>query len=206
MNEKNIILTARIMSMVFSPLYLPMVGLVALFIFSYLSLLPTGYKLSILGLVYSFTVLLPTLLIRMYRRYQGWTPWQLSQKERRMVPYLISILCYFVCYYVMNILLHTPHFMGSILMGALIIQVLCAIINIWWKISVHSAAIGGVTGALLAFAVIFSFNPIWWLCFVLVLAGIVGTSRMVLRQHSLSQIVGGYCLGFILGGYIILIV
>ena len=192
------------MSMVFSPLYLPMVGLVALFIFSYLSLLPTGYKLSVLGLVYSFTVLLPTLLIRMYRRYQGWTPWQLSQKERRMVPYLISILCYFVCYYVMNILLHTPHFMGSILMGALIIQVLCAIINIWWKISVHSAAIGGVTGALLAFAVIFSFNPIWWLCGTILLSGCVMTSRMVLLQHSLAQVLVGTMVGVICGFFGIL--
>ena len=197
MNEKKIILTARIMSMVFSPLYLPMVGLVALFIFSYLSLLPAGYKLMVLGLVYSFTVLLPTLLIRMYRRYQGWTPWQLSQKERRMVPYLISILCYFVCYYVMNVLLHTPHFMGSILMGALMIQVLCAIINIWWKISTHTAAIGGVAGALFVFAEIFGFNPVWWFCLVFFLAGLLGSARMYLRQHTLPQVVAGFGIGLV---------
>lgn len=42
MKEKNIILTARIMSMIFTPFYLPMVGLIALFIFSYMSLLPIG--------------------------------------------------------------------------------------------------------------------------------------------------------------------
>ena len=40
MKEKNIILTARIMSMLFTPFYLPLVGLVALFLFSYMSLLP----------------------------------------------------------------------------------------------------------------------------------------------------------------------
>lgn len=52
MKEKNIILTARIMSMIFTPFYLPMVGLIALFIFSYMSLLPIGYKLVMLGMVY----------------------------------------------------------------------------------------------------------------------------------------------------------
>ena len=44
MKEKNIILTARIMSMLFTPFYLPLVGLVALFLFSYMSLLPLAYK------------------------------------------------------------------------------------------------------------------------------------------------------------------
>ena len=56
MKEKNIILTARIMSMIFTPFYLPMVGLIALFIFSYMSLLPIGYKLVMLGMVYLLTV------------------------------------------------------------------------------------------------------------------------------------------------------
>ena len=69
---------------------------------------------------------------------------QLGQRERRMVPYVLSILCYFTCYYIMS-LLHLPHMLTSILMVALIIQILCAVINVWWKISTHTAAIGGVT-------------------------------------------------------------
>ena len=59
MKEKNIILTARIMSMLFTPFYLPLVGLVALFLFSYMSLLPLAYKLPMLLTVYLFTILLP---------------------------------------------------------------------------------------------------------------------------------------------------
>ena len=50
--EKNIILAARLVSMMFTPFYLPLVGLMALFIFSYLSLMPWGYKLQVLTLVY----------------------------------------------------------------------------------------------------------------------------------------------------------
>ena len=71
MKEKSIILAARVMSMVFTPFYLPLVGLIALFLFSYLHLLDWGYKLKVLALVYAFTILLPTLLIHIYRRYQG---------------------------------------------------------------------------------------------------------------------------------------
>lgn len=194
MKEKEIIFTAKVLSVPFTPFYLPILGLLILFIFSYLSLLPLTYKLFLLLMFYLFTVFLPTALIRFYRRYQGWTLIELGSRERRAIPYVISIFSYLLCYYIMAAT-HVPHFMGSILIAALVIQVACAIINLFIKISTHTAAIGGVTGALLAFSVIFSFNPVWWLCIVLLLAGMVGTSRMILRQHSLRQVVLGYLAG-----------
>lgn len=194
MKEKEIIFTAKVLSVLFTPFYLPILGLLILFIFSYLSLLPLTYKLFLLLMFYLFTVFLPTALIRFYRRYQGWTLIELGSRERRAIPYVISIFSYLLCYYIMAAT-HVPHFMGSILIAALVIQVACAIINLFIKISTHMAAIGGVTGALLAFSVIFSFNPVWWLCIVLLLAGMVGTSRMILRQHSLRQVVLGYLAG-----------
>lgn len=194
MKEKEIIFTAKVLSVLFTPFYLPILGLLILFIFSYLSLLPLTYKLFLLLMFYLFTVFLPTALIRFYRRYQGWTLIELGSRERRAIPYVISIFSYLLCYYIMAAT-HVPHFMGSILIAALVIQVACAIINLFIKISTHTAAIGGVTGALLAFSVIFSFNSVWWLCIVLLLAGMVGTSRMILRQHSLRQVVLGYLAG-----------
>jgi membrane-associated phospholipid phosphatase len=98
-----------------------------------------------------------------------------------------------------------PHFIGAILIAALGVQVLCALINVWWKISIHTAAIGGVTGGLLAFALIFNFNPLWWLCLVIFLGGVVGTSRMILRQHSLSQVTGGFLTGMLIAFFLILL-
>ena len=160
MKEKQIILAARAISMVFTPFYLPLVGLAALFTFSYMSLLPWQYKAVVLLTVYVFTILLPSLLIRTYRRYQGWTLTQLGIRERRMVPYIIAIICYFACYYLMNSQ-RIPQFMSNILVAALVIQIVCAIINVWWKISTHTAAIGGFAGALLAFSILFAFNPLW---------------------------------------------
>lgn len=194
--EKSIILTARVVSMLFTPFYLPLVGMMALFAFSYLGLMPWGYKLQVLTLVYLFTILLPSVLIHLYRRYRGWTLIELGHKERRAVPYVISILCYFFCIYLMD-LFHIPHFMGTILYAALFIQVVCALINVWWKISTHTAAIGGVAGALFVFGELFGFNPVWWLCVVLILAGILGTSRMILRQHSLLQVIVGFVVGIV---------
>lgn len=63
-----------------------------------LSLLPLAYKLPMLLTVYLFTILLPSVLIHIYRRYQGWSTTELGKKERRIVPYIISIVCYFGCF------------------------------------------------------------------------------------------------------------
>ena len=194
MKEKNIIFTARIMSMIFTPFYLPIVGLIALFIFSYMSLLPMMYKLVMLAMVYLLTVVAPSLLIHLYRLCQGWTSHELGRKERRLVPYIISIVCYFACFFWMEYR-NTPRVISIIVVVALTIQMVCALINIWWKISTHTAAIGGVAGGLVSYSIAFSFNPLWWLCFVLILAGAVGTARMILRQHSLTQVVGGFLVG-----------
>ena len=204
-NEKQMILAARIVSMLFTPFYLPIVGLIALFLFSYLSIFPIAYKLQVLIMTYLFTILLPTVMIHLYRRYQGWNLIELGQRERRMVPYIISIVCYFSCIYLME-RLHMPHFIGSIIIAALLVQIVCAIINVWWKISTHTAAIGGVGGALFAFAEYLGFNPVWWLCLVFFVAGLLGTSRMILRQHNLSQVVAGFWVGFICAAIAILFI
>ena len=194
--EKSIIYTARVVSLIFTPFYLPLVGLIIMFLFSYMNLIPWEYRLMVLTLVYFFTILLPTFLIHLYRRVQGWTRMELGHKRRRIIPYVMSIACYFTCLYVLESL-HIYHFVSSIVIGALVVQVMCAIINIWWKISTHTAAIGGVAGALFVFADIFGFNPVWWFCLVFAVAGVLGSARMILRQHSLSQVVGGFGVGFV---------
>lgn len=196
-------MAARIISALFMPFYLPMVGLIALFMFSYLSMLPLAYKIYVLAVVYLFTILMPTLLIYLYRRFHGWSLLELGKRERRMVPYVISILSYIACLYVMDSN-HIPHFMGAIVIAALMIQIVCAIVNAWWKISTHTAAIGGMVGALFAFGEIFGFNPVWWICVGIGIAGLLGTSRMILRQHTLSQVVMGFIAGFFISALSIL--
>ena len=198
MKIRRIMTLAKIVSMFSSPFYLPIIGLGALFTLSYLSSFPFIYKMFVLIMVYLFTVLMPTSLIRLYHWYHGSTPFELGARERRMIPYLVSILCYFSCYYSM-MLLHVPHLMGSIVVAALATQIICAVINLWWKISVHMAAIGAMTGSLVAFSAIFMFNPIEWLCILFLFAGLVGSARMILRQHTLRQLNIGYLIGTITG-------
>ncbi len=203
MKDKYLILTAQVISMLFSPFYLPVIALIALFFFSYLNMLPLFYKLFLLALVYVFTVVLPRLSIFCYRRVKGWTRHQLSRRERRYVPYVLSITCYALLLYILYGL-HV-RFMQGIVVGALAVQVVCALLNSVTKMSTHAAASGAVVGALLAYSQIFLFDPTGWLCLTIIFAGAVGTSRLILRQHTLTQIGISTLVGFACGFVCILV-
>lgn len=188
------ILTAQVVSIIFTPWYLPLLGFILLLTFSYLNMLPWQYKLMMIGIVYLFTVLLPYWSVYVYRRVNGWTRHEMSQKERRIVPYVISIICYTALLYLMQSF-HMPSFTLAVIAGALAVQIACAIVNLWYKVSTHAAAIGGIIGALMAFSLVFAFDPTDWLCLCVMVAGVVCSSRMILRQHTLGELGVGLLIG-----------
>lgn len=190
------ILIARIFSSVFRPSYYPTLGTLILILFTYLSIFPMKFKLWLLSMVIIFTFLLPALGVFIYRRLHGWSSAELRKRHKRLVPYIINLCCY---YYLMRILhtAHMPFFVTAIIGISLLIQVTCIIINLWWKVSMHAAGSGGVIGAILAYSFIFGYNPVWWLCLAVFVSGCVMTSRMILRQHTLGQVIGGTLIGII---------
>ena len=196
--NKALLWGARALSSIFHPQYFPLVGFLALFLFTYLSLLPLSFKALIMIIVLMGTLLLPRLTIRIWRQTNGLKLHHLRLREHRSFPYLVFLLFYaFTLHFLARF--HLPFYMGGILVSSLMIQAACLLINIWWKISVHSAGAGGIIGALIAFSLLFNFNPVWWLSLCIIIAGLVGSSRMLLRQHTLWQVLAGTFLGIILG-------
>lgn len=200
-----LVLSARTISLVFSPFYLPVTSFILLFTFSYLNLLPLITKLILTGIVYLFTILLPHFGILLYRQINGWTSHQMSLRERRFVPYIVSIASNTALLYLL-IRLHIPQFALGIIVGALAIQIVCSIVNNRIKVSTHAAASGGVIGALLAFSFIFSFDPTFWLCLCILSCGMVCSARLILRQHSYSDLAWGVLIGIICGFFGIILV
>lgn len=198
MNNRYILLAARIISVLFTPFYLPTIAFIVLLMFSYLKTLTPGYKIAMIVLVYLFTVVFPRIMIYIYRRINGWTQHQMSRRERRYVPYTISIICYSALLFIMETF-HMPHFTSAIVAAALLIQVICAVVNNWIKVSTHAAASGGVIGMLFAFSIIFNFNAINGLALCVFLCGCVCTARMILRQHTYTEIFFGVLIGIASG-------
>ncbi|MBR1593599.1 MAG: hypothetical protein IJ692_02805 [Alloprevotella sp.] len=202
MENKYLILSAQVISLLFSPFHMPVMAFFLLLFFSYMSLLPLSLKTAILVVVWLFTIALPRVSIFFYRKLNGWSRYHLGRRANRFVPYGISILCYAALLYMMYIY-HMPTFTQGIIVGALAIQISCTIINNWVKVSTHAAAAGGCLGALLAFSAIFRFDPTSWLCLCVLLCGLVSTSRLVLRQHQLRDVGLGTLVGVLCGFFCI---
>lgn len=198
-------MAAQVVSMLYAPFYLPVVAFIVLFMFSYLNMLPLATKAVLTLVVYFFTLLLPHIAIYAYRKINGWTRHQMSRRERRFVPYIMSIVSYAALLYLLYSI-HMPRFTLGVIGGALTIQIVCAIVNSRIKISTHAAASGGVIGALMAFSFIFAFNPTWWLCLTVLLCGMVCTARLILRQHTYAEIGWGVAVGLVSGFVSVLLI
>ena len=189
---------ARVLSGIFRPVYFPVVGVALVFQFTILSLFPLWMQLMVLLLVIMGTLVLPRLTIRVWRKMVGLDLHLLRLRRHRFVPYVVHIVFYAITLHYLY-RMHLPPYVSGIIISALLIQAACTLINVWWKISSHSAGAGGVIGALVAYSLMFYFNPIWWLCLSILVSGLVDSSRMLLRQHSLSQVLVGTLVGIICG-------
>jgi membrane-associated phospholipid phosphatase len=195
MDNRKLIKMAKVLSSLFMPLYAPLWVFFGLFLFSYLRMLPWGYKLFIIVLVYVFTVFVPTLGITTFRLFKKWTRLELSHREHRHMPYIVTLLSYAACLVIMT-KMNTAMFFRGVVMSALICQIICVTVNAWWKVSTHMVGMGGLVGALNAFSILFLYNPLWPFCALLLLSGALGTSRIILRQHSLAQVLVGFGIGY----------
>lgn len=203
MNEGRLTIASRIISGVFNPFIIPFGGFVALFLFSYLKIMPLQYKLIILAVVYCFTIFMPVVTIFLFQKINGWKIRELAYREKRFVPYLLTIMAYVFCLLMMY-RLNLPRYMSGIIFATLMAMVLCTLINLKWKISEHMTGMGGVVGGLIAFSFLFNYNPVWWLCFFILVAGALGTSRIILKQHTLGQVLSGFAVGVVCAIYGIL--
>ena len=194
--DRTLIRTARVISAIFTPFSIPFLAFLILFLFSYLRIMPIQYKLIVLGVVYCFTILMPTLTIFLFRKINGFSPEDLGERKRRFMPFLLTITSYVFCLVMMH-RLNIPWYMTGIILAALIMMVICIVVNLKWKLSEHMAGVGAIVGGLVSFSALFGYNPIWWLCLFILIAGVLGTARIILQHHTLGEVLVGFAVGLI---------
>ena len=194
--DKTMLRVARITSIVFTPFSIPFLAFLVLFLFSYLRIMPILYKGIVLGIVYCFTILTPTITIFLFRKINGFARQELSERKKRYVPILLTIISYVFCLLMMR-KLNIPWYMTGIIFVSLVISIICILVNMKWKLSEHMAGMGGIIGGLVSFSALFSYNPVVWLCLFILIAGILGSARIVLGHHTLGEVLSGFVVGLV---------
>ena len=194
--DKTMLRVARVTSIVFTPFSIPFLAFLVLFLFSYLRIMPILYKGIVLGIVYCFTILTPTITIFPFRKINGFARQELSERKKRYVPILLTIISYVFCLLMMR-KLNIPWYMTGIIFVSLVISIICILVNLKWKLSEHMAGMGGIIGGLVSFSALFSYNPVVWLCLFILIAGILGSARIVLGHHTLGEVLSGFVVGLV---------
>lgn len=189
---------AHIISTVFQPLLMPIYGVVLLFVYTYfrVAYVHQFWLILLPSLLFSFVV--PGILIFLLYKMGVVSDLSLKVRKERFFPYLIALLSYstMIFYYYR---LGMPQWFLMLMSAPVAIMIIAILITLTWKISAHMFGAGGLVGGAMAVSYfVEKSNPYFLFMGLFLLAGLIGTSRLILRRHTLAQVIAGFCLGFVL--------
>lgn len=191
-------IVAKILSVVFYPLFVPTYGMV-LFCHSYHTAvhpMPLVWSIvAILGTLF-LTCILPITAIWLLMLRGKVKDMQITDARERTVPYLYSIIGFGFWCYLLIAILHVPVYLRFVAIGATVALALVMLINRKWKISAHLTGLGGLFGGLISYCIGIGAVPTWgtlilWLSVILV----VMYARLRLDAHTPAQVSAGFLLG-----------
>ncbi len=156
----------------------------------------SSVQIYILLQVFVVSTVLPMAALLLLIWWNKVSDIMVGARSERSLPYLINAFCLAALYFNFRQLGLADFITGSVL-GALISVMVAYVVNIKWKISAHGIGMGGAVGMLMALSHEFTRPWMLPLAIVLVLAGLVGSSRLYLNAHTPAQIYAGYGVGLL---------
>lgn len=185
-------------STIFQPLLMPIYSIAFLFVYTYFRLIFIQDFWIIIAPAIIFSFALPALLIYVLYKLKMVSDLSLKKRKERFLPYLITLISYSFMiwlYYKMGM----PKWFLMLSLASIAIMFVATIITFWWKISAHMLGAGGLVGGVLAVCFfVEKSNPYYLFMVAFVIAGMIGTSRLILKRHTLGQVIAGFLVGFLL--------
>ena len=185
-------------SALLSPLMMPTYGMNVSLWMSNLLVLTHPAKLTVLSVIFLLTCVVPVALILLLKALKLIEDPHLNNRKERFIPYVITIVCYVAsALYLASI--NAPEWLWMFMFGGGCAALVSMIVNFAWKISAHMAGIGGFVALVCRINAdgdgIFELLPV--ICIAIVIAGILGTSRIAMERHTFWQVIAGTVNGFV---------
>ncbi len=188
---------AKIISVIFHPLFIPVYGLAIIFsaptLFGYL---PFTVKKLLFFIILINNVLLPFSLLPYFRYRNIISSWSLEIRRERIIPLFITTLLYATSSFII-FRFPIPAFLKSYILALFFISLAISVINFWWKISIHSAGAGALTALVIILSLKMYSPLLWYLIIVIIISGLLLSSRLKLNYHNPGQVWLGYLTGFL---------
>lgn len=188
---------ALAISTVFHPVFVNLAGLLyLLFLSPYLSLtLSPRAQLFYALFIFISAGVVPIVVVLGLKLFGKVQSVLLDVQEERNIPYLITAAIYLFDFYFFS-RVHTPSMIRAYLLACACIVVAVVLINHFYKISVHGAALGSLAGILMSHGTESWLDIRLALAVVIIVSGITLSARLFLYAHQLSQVIWGWLLGF----------
>jgi hypothetical protein len=194
---------ARIISVLFHPLIMPLAGVFILLTYGgWLNMIPAEGKRYIYLVVTFTTLILPLVMMPVLLKFKIISDIMLSDIAERRIPLLIMALLYLAGAYILQ-KADAPVILSLFLNGSSMVVLTVAIFNWKWKISTHMAGIGAVTGMVLAISLRWMLNQQLVLAVLFLIGGLIGYARLRYDDHTPAQVYTGYLAGFVINFFLI---
>jgi len=123
----------------------------------------------------------------------------ISNRKERIYPLALVALYYFLSYYFLRRMIPEGReipFLLPYVFGFYLSVIVAFIMNFYIKISLHMIAFFGLIGAIMGYFQNQMTYNLWFLLFLILVGGLVGSSRLYLKAHNLKEILYGIVFGF----------
>jgi hypothetical protein len=188
---------AKIISIIFHPLFIPVYGMGIIFsATSQSGYIPFELKKLLFLIVLINNVLLPFSFMPFFRYRNIISSWAVENRRERIIPLIITTVLYSATSY---IILRFPIsvFLKSFIFASFFLSFAVTVLNFWWKISIHSVGAGALLSLVLLLSLKMYSPTVWYLISVAITAGFILSSRLKLNSHNPQQVWFGFLTGFL---------
>jgi len=187
---------AKIFSYLLHPLLLPTYAIVLLlnlplFLTYTLSL---EAKMWLILLVFGFTFFIPVAAMLSMYYFRAISSLELEQSSQRTLPLLFTAASYYALLYLLR-KSGLPDYFLYFIYGALFTLLAGLMINLAYKISLHSLAWGAAVASFIGISLKLGVDIPVIIIVSILIAGIAGYARLQLRAHNSTQVYMGFATG-----------
>jgi membrane-associated phospholipid phosphatase len=186
----------KFISTILHPIVLPTLGVFLYFVFVSQSF-EKRLQLIVLGLVFALTYVVPVLLLLFLRNFGFIKDFQVSTIKERRFPVIFMI---FLLYFLGNTIIQIPTIrnLGILFYGtSLSLTCIYVLFSVKLKSSLHLVSMGNMIGFFLIMTNINSLSMLPIIILLVLLSGILASSRLYLKAHTPVELLIGFSLGIV---------
>lgn len=190
---------AHFFSWIFHPLFIPVFVTLFLLYFHPYAFVAAGERMKIFKLLFVIvnTAVFPGLAVFLMWRLKLTKSIFLRTQKERIIPYAAAMIFYFWAWYVSRSQAENHEIFTGFLFGSFLTVIAAWMANIYFKISMHALAIGGMLFFIFRVSFLGEGTSGLYPSIALMITGLVCTARMIVSDHRPVEIYSGLFIGIL---------